>query len=221
MNNNDPYNNQPNQQPVMNNVPTAPQQPMPQQPMPQQSMPQQPMPQQPTMMNVEPTNMQPMTNNAPINQPVPEQKKKNSALIAIIAFIGVVVVLYILYYAATFLLSFSAVSSTVNNAKAATFADTAEEFANSARMKLEVSCDGVTKKEYKISELDMDGNYSTSAFGNPYDQDASFVRIEAKEEDGKCKRTCYVYLTDGKYSVGTPSNPIPMDELNASSVTKK
>lgn len=63
-----------------------------------------------------------------------------------------------------------------------------------------------------LKDEDMD---DISPWGE-IDQEKSFVKVVAEEIDGKCEYKYYVYLTDGKYSIGDQNNPIEKGKLDNS-----
>ena len=65
-----------------------------------------------------------------------------------------------------------------------------------------ISCDSDnTSVKYYLSELD--GNISEM-----YDKTNSFIIINASMDNGVCNYHKYIYLTNGKYTLGTINNPI-------------
>ena len=74
----------------------------------------------------------------------------------------------------------------------------------------EANCDKPIKLKKKI----IAGNNSNiSPFGGQFDYDNSYIIIDINKDNEKCVYQKYIYLTDGKHSLGTKDNPILKENI--------
>ena len=65
---------------------------------------------------------------------------------------------------------------------------------------------------------DFEKGISKSPFGGDIDMSASFVEVDAVPSNGACEYVYYIYITDGKYSIGTDGSPVKENELKVESI---
>ena len=86
------------------------------------------------------------------------------------------------------------------------------------------SCFNESKKVSKITFNEISSNTSESSivspFGGSYDLNSSYVQVVADLKNNECKYIYSIYITDGTYSIGSPSSPVEYDKLSVSDVKK-
>ncbi len=114
--------------------------------------------------------------------------------------------------------------SIINGAEALVDYDSTSSVLNSTTSKYAPICSTYniqsTEKTITLSDIINEGYFSNNS-NISYDLNSSFVKVKAviSQEKG-CNYEYYIYLTDGIYSIGTPSNPILKDNITNKSVTK-
>ena len=128
-------------------------------------------------------------------------------------------------YVLAFIISAREINNMLDNIKVGKFRENANSFIydvyqDSVFVNKTVGCEESQEQSLKKS-LDSNGTIKRSPFGNSYDFDTSYVLIEAKDNNGNCEYKRYIYLTDGKYSLGTPSEPVEYDNVYKVDLQKK
>ena len=95
----------------------------------------------------------------------------------------------------------------------------------SSEKKYAPTCNSNNDDETNIKIIDIiTENYGTLDFDGPYgtyyDVNNSYVKVKAIYTNGTCDYEYYIYLTDGTHSIGTPSNPILIDNVTTKSIKK-
>ncbi len=187
---------------------------------------------QPTYSNYSQENLNNFNNNIISNNN--DKKKKSNTKVTIIIIVAVLVI-YILFRLITSLTSYNAVNSVIDNTRASSFVSDAKSYVQNARfivgneeasgkLKYSPSCsiDNSASKIILKEIVSNSGNMSsTSPFGKKYDLDSSFIKVISKITNNSCDYEYYIYLTDGTYSIGTPSNPILYNDLNSNNIKKE
>ena len=159
--------------------------------------------------------------NKPIEVPVENQnnttnKKANNNYIKIAALVLVVVV--IVGVVMLFTSGGTSNNNPIDEAKKKAFKSTAVSFIDVAEKKVYnntiIDCVDATSKNIELKELidDADVTDNKSIFGNQYDLDNSYVKVEADEQCNNM--SYYIYITDGKYSIGKKDEPVAEDTFS-------
>lgn len=164
-------------------------------------------------------------------------KKSNTKLIIIIVI--AVVALFGLIRVVGLILAQQGITSVLDNTRTSAFVSDAKSYLESARslvlsdatnsllggsIKYAPSCFDASKKVSKITFNDISSNTSgistVSPFGESYDLNSSYVQVVADLKNNECKYIYSIYITDGTYSIGSPSSPVEYDKLSVSDVKK-
>lgn len=148
------------------------------------------------------------------------KKKKKYAIFSLI--ISLVV---IIFHIISFFIATKEISGVLNSTRVSAFKETAFNFISEVyRRGLssgEIYCDENGQKEFKESlPTDMNGGI-TSPFGGKFDLSNSYVLIQSNMNNGTCQYKKFIYLTDGKYSLGEFSSPILEDEIDGTDLNQK
>ena len=133
----------------------------------------------------------------------------------------IILIVYIL----SFVLAFQTVNKYVDQTKASIFKDYAVSFSMGAKRNVlvnkKISCDEGSLKSTREPLPELANGGKISPFGGNFDYNSSYVLVEAAEINGRCQYKASIYLTDGKYSIGMPSNPISENDINSASINSK
>ena len=148
--------------------------------------------------------------------------KKKAKLSGIsVALSAIILIVYIL----SFVLAFQTVNKYVDQTKASIFKDYAISFSMGAKQNVlvnkKISCDEGSLKSTREPLPELANGGKISPFGGNFDYNSSYVLVEATEINGRCQYKASIYLTDGKYSIGVPSNPISENDINSASINNK
>ena len=135
--------------------------------------------------------------------------------------LGVSLIIFIIYVL-SFVLAFKTVKNFVDQTKASIFKDYAVSFSMQAKQNVilskKISCDEESLKSTRESLPELANGGKVSPFGGNFDYNSSYVLVEASEINGHCQYKASIYLTDGKYSIGTSSNPVSENDINSASI---
>lgn len=173
-------------------------------------------------------NNQPTYSNNLENKPKKNNKK---ILIIVLVVIGILIILPIAF---TRILSIGYTSKTLNNTRSSAFVSNAKNYISHTRVLVGdnfsnyyLSCDDDEIKYISLAEIE-ENQKVPSPYGGVYQlgtknnklvdtiPNGSYIRIEVNSNT--CKYQYSIYLTDGKYSVGTSYAPIIESELDVSDV---
>ena len=142
------------------------------------------------------------------------KKTKLSIIPAILTVI--LIVIWILNFTSTY----NEVTGVIDNTRKLVFKENADLYLNEVlkdvKVNNKIGCneDDLSVITIYLSEVYNDNLPKKSPFGNEINIKESYVKVQANLIDGVCNYDSYVYLTDGKYSVGTSDNPVSKTELH-------
>lgn len=160
-----------------------------------------------------------------------KSKNKNKIILIIGVIVIVVIIGVILLFSGIFngnnkndLTFVSNAKSYVAAAEALVDSDGVSSLFGSSEKKYAPTCNS-NNDEINIKIIDIiTENYGTLDFAGPYgtyyDVNNSYVKVKAIYSEGLCNYEYYIYLTDGTYSIGTPNNPILIDNVTTKSIKK-
>ena len=166
-------------------------------------------------------NEQPMPNNT--------SKSKNNTILIIGIIVIVVIVGAVLLFSGVFSGNSKNAStyvqdakSIINGANSLVDSDNISSVLGSSGNKYAPIC--TYNNENNESTITLNSIINEGYFSNNnninYDLNSSFVKVKAVIKNNSCKYEYYIYLTDGNYSIGTPSNPILESDITNKSVKK-
>ena len=159
---------------------------------------------------------------------------KNKKGFTLVELLAVIVVLAIVMS-----LAVVAITGVLDNARKATFVADAKAFLEGARNlvtsdemnslldgdsgEYAVACDSSTipsSRTIDVSTIKTQQGGVKSPYGNNYDKGNSKIYVSAAKDGTDCKYTYKIYLTDGVYAIGGPSedNAIEWNVLSTSNV---
>lgn len=142
--------------------------------------------------------------------------KKKIQYIKISLFISMILVIS---YIVIFLFSNNSVNSYLYATKINIFKTNASDYIDTAlkynTKKNLLICKSNNSVSIPLNLLinEMDYKIEESPFDNKYDLTSSYVKIETLDDN--CNElNYYIYITDGKYAIGKPNNPVQKKEFN-------
>lgn len=131
--------------------------------------------------------------------------------------------LFVIIYLISFVIVYTKPKEIVDATKSKMFRNDAitylQEVKDDVKKNKTVRCNSrnVTTEKVLIPSLSKN---ITSPFGEVYNQEESYVLVEAKEVSETCEYRYFIYLTDNKYSLGANVTPILEDKVLKTEIRK-
>ena len=164
------------------------------------------------------TNYQPQNNNLNITKIEKNEKisiPSSTILKIIYGLLVIVVIIIIISYV-------NKSNNSYNNKNNNEFVNNANAFIKLAKNDVKKNnvpnCSNKQSTKLNLSKIINGELSSISPYGNSYDLESSYVKVDATNNTGECIYTYSIYITDNKYSLGTPDNPLLEKDINVNNI---